>query len=69
MEIVRLGVARLGSGWSVTHNGGHLGQVRTRDEALKIARMLADWSAAQGRSTHVDLPEAPRETRSFAGPA
>lgn len=65
MDAVRFGVARQGSDWSVLHNGGHLGRVRTRAEAVEIAHMLAEWSAAQGRRSEIELEPAPTERRSF----
>lgn len=48
MDDVRLGISPHGEGWSVKHNDGYLGHVRTRAEALAIARMLADWTTAHG---------------------
>ena len=69
MEGVRFGVARNPAGWSIKHNGGYLGHVRTRAEAMAIARMLADWTAAQGRDSRIEVENAPVERRSFLEPS
>lgn len=66
MDSIRLGVEPNGARWSVTHNGGYLGHVHTREEALGIARMLAAWSDANGRPAEVDPAQARAERRSFA---
>ena len=65
MEGVRFGVARNTAGWSIKHNDGYLGHVRTRAEAMAIARMLADWTAAQGRESRIEVGGAPGERQSF----
>lgn len=57
MNGVEIGVARSGPAWSVKHNGGFLGHVPTRSEALAIAHMLAGWRAASGRPTEIRIED------------
>lgn len=57
MNGVQIGVVRSGPAWSVKHNGGFLGHVPTRSEALAIAHMLADWRAACGRPTEIRIED------------
>lgn len=62
MDRVQIEIAPHDRGWSVKHNGGYLGHVRTRSEALAIARSLADWIADQGKAAKIDV----KEPRSWA---
>lgn len=55
MQKVELAVAPHGAGWAVKHNGGFLGHVRSRPEALAIARTLAEWTESQGRAVEVRI--------------
>lgn len=66
MDSVQFGVAPSGGGWAIKHNGGYLGHVRTRSEALEIARMLADSVAAEGRQSRIEVEGPPAEPRSFS---
>jgi hypothetical protein len=64
MEPIQLRVEPNGQRWSVKHNGGYLGHVNTRTEALAIARTIADWAADEGRPVQVvEVPAKPADFR------
>jgi hypothetical protein len=63
VDNVRLEIARSGAGWSIKHNGGFLGHVRTHAEAVRLASMLAEEVHFPGARSG----EVVCELRSFAG--
>lgn len=65
MQTVELTVPRHGAGWAVKHNGGFVGHLHSRAEAIAIARQLGDWVAADGRAAELKIEAASAPPRRF----